>query len=172
MRLGHDEIDVRVGDILVIPPGIVHAAVPSDDAWSGSNLYVAPGIAIADAPSLVTVARPSDRTRSDASGCVDASAILDAIACGDLRWTARRGPSRVERSGRRETRIRRFARATGLPPAAHARMVRLDRARRLIANGVAPAEAAAATGFADQSHLGRLFRESYGTTPARYAAGR
>ena len=51
-------------------------------------------------------------------------------------------------------------------------MMRLDRARRLLAQGVAPAEAAAATDFSDQSHLGRLFREAYGTTPARYAAGR
>ena len=115
--------------------------------------------------------RLPDWARPDASGCADAAAILDAVCCGIVRWTGPADRAGAEPSGCRETRIRRFARTTGLPPAAHARMVRLGRARQLIAEGVAPAEAAAAAGFADQSHLGRLFRESYGTTPARYAAG-
>jgi AraC-like DNA-binding protein len=37
-----------------------------------------------------------------------------------------------------------------------------------LADGLSPAETAAALGFADQSHLGRWFRRAYGLTPAAY----
>lgn len=41
-------------------------------------------------------------------------------------------------------------------------------AKRLLALGQAPAEVAAATGFADQSHLTRSLQRRYGVTPAAY----
>jgi AraC-like DNA-binding protein len=47
---------------------------------------------------------------------------------------------------------------------------RLARARAMIASGVALSEAAAATGFADQSHLTRHFSARFGLTPGRWAA--
>lgn len=47
---------------------------------------------------------------------------------------------------------------------------RLVRARMLIAGGMALSEAAAATGFADQSHLTRHFSARFGLTPGRWAA--
>jgi len=46
--------------------------------------------------------------------------------------------------------------------------LRLAEARRLLREKVAPAEAAALSGFADQSHMGRWFRRAYGVTPAYY----
>jgi len=46
---------------------------------------------------------------------------------------------------------------------------RLARARALIADGVALSEVAAATGFADQSHLTRHFSARFGLTPGRWA---
>jgi AraC-like DNA-binding protein len=46
--------------------------------------------------------------------------------------------------------------------------IRLVRARRMLAAGEPPAAAAAACGFADQSHLGRWFRRAYGLTPGAY----
>ena len=46
---------------------------------------------------------------------------------------------------------------------------RVPAARRLIARGVALAEAADACGFADQSHLNRHFKACMGVTPGRYA---
>lgn len=47
--------------------------------------------------------------------------------------------------------------------------LRIASARTLLADRVAPAEVAAACGFADQAHLTRTFKRAVGTTPARYA---
>ena len=65
--------------------------------------------------------------------------------------------------------VRSFARATGLTPHAYLVQRRLQCARRLIAQGLPLGEAALASGFADQSHLTRLFVRSYGLTPGTYA---
>ena len=66
---------------------------------------------------------------------------------------------------------RQFKEAYGIPPSAYLRQVRLRQARRRLATGAAIAEAAAATGFADQAHLTRWFRRTYGITPAVYQRG-
>ncbi|RRV10623.1 AraC family transcriptional regulator [Pseudomonas sp. v388] len=63
---------------------------------------------------------------------------------------------------------RAFRAAFGLPPHAYLVQLRLSRARRLLAQGVWPADAAIEVGFADQSHLGRWFLRVYGLTPAAY----
>jgi AraC-like DNA-binding protein len=64
---------------------------------------------------------------------------------------------------------RAFRRVYGMPPSDYQRQTRLRAARRLLAGGAGVAEAAAACGFADQSHLHRWFVRVYGVTPARYA---
>jgi AraC-like DNA-binding protein len=61
-----------------------------------------------------------------------------------------------------------FRAAFGLPPHAYLVQLRLSEARRRLASGETPAEAAAAAGFADQSHLGRWFQRAYRMTPAAY----
>lgn len=66
--------------------------------------------------------------------------------------------------------LRAFRRAMGLTPRAFLIQQRLQLARRLIRTGCTPADAAAAAGFADQSHLTRLFRRTFGITPGRLAA--
>lgn len=65
--------------------------------------------------------------------------------------------------------VRHFTRATGLTPHAYIIQRRLDLARRLIATGTALADVAAASGFADQSHMNRHFIRAYGLSPGRYA---
>jgi AraC-like DNA-binding protein len=64
--------------------------------------------------------------------------------------------------------VRQFAQVTGLTPHAYLVQRRLHHARRLMAAGVPLAEVAAASGFADQSHLTRLFARSFGATPHAY----
>jgi AraC-like DNA-binding protein len=66
--------------------------------------------------------------------------------------------------------LRRFERAHGVPPHAWLLMQRAEEARRLIRQGLALADAAAATGFADQSHLGRVFLRQFGFTPGAWRA--
>ncbi len=66
--------------------------------------------------------------------------------------------------------VRGFARATGLTPHAYLMQRRVHLARRLIGKGTALAEAAAASGFADQSHMTRHFVRAYGIAPGAYAA--
>lgn len=66
--------------------------------------------------------------------------------------------------------VRGFSKVTGLTPHAYLVQRRLQRARRLIAAGATLADAAQASGFADQSHMTRLFVRTYGMSPGLYAA--
>jgi len=66
--------------------------------------------------------------------------------------------------------IRAFRAAYGLPPHAWQVQVRLARARTLICAGVPIAAAAIEAGFADQAHLTRHFKRSYGHTPGLLVA--
>ncbi len=66
---------------------------------------------------------------------------------------------------------RSFTAHTGVAPHAYQLHLRVGRARALLAGGAPPAEAAARTGFCDQSHLGRHFRRLVGVTPGAYARG-
>ncbi|WEX88386.1 AraC family transcriptional regulator [Sinorhizobium garamanticum] len=64
--------------------------------------------------------------------------------------------------------VRGFAKATGLTPHAYLVQRRIDIVRRLIAEGTPLAEAAIAGGFADQSHMTRVFVRTYGVSPGAY----
>ena len=66
--------------------------------------------------------------------------------------------------------LRGFVRATGFTPHAYLTQRRIDLARRLIAKRMPLAEAAAASGFADQSQMTRTFTRKYGVSPGAYAA--
>ncbi len=66
--------------------------------------------------------------------------------------------------------LRAFAKATGFTPHAYLIQRRIDLARGLIVRGTALAEAALASGFADQSHMTRVFVRKYGVSPGAYAA--
>lgn len=72
---------------------------------------------------------------------------------------------------RRRQTIDAFRRATGLPPHAWHLQRKVLRVKRLLREGQTPAKAAALTGFADQSHMGRHFRAIVGMTPAAFAKG-
>lgn len=65
---------------------------------------------------------------------------------------------------------RHFRACWGTTPYRYLTLRRLDLARALIRRGTGLAEAATASGFADQSHLTRHFRKAYGLPPGRWAA--
>lgn len=65
---------------------------------------------------------------------------------------------------------RHFRACLGTSPYRYLVMRRLDRARALIRQGTPLANAAIASGFADQSHMTRHFHQAYGLAPGRWAA--
>lgn len=65
--------------------------------------------------------------------------------------------------------IRSFRASIGIPPHAYINQVRVQHARKLLVAGWKASEAAIESGFYDQSKLNRLFKRSYGVTPAHYA---
>jgi len=85
----------------------------------------------------------------------------ESIALADLSRVAALSPFHLHRV---------FARETGLPPHGYLIQVRVNRARELLRRGLAPADVALLTGFADQSHLTRHFRRRVGITPGRFRA--
>lgn len=66
--------------------------------------------------------------------------------------------------------LRGFAAATGFTPHAYLMQRRADIARRFILQGMALAETAVVSGFADQSHMNRIFAQKFGPSPGSYAA--
>jgi AraC-like DNA-binding protein len=65
--------------------------------------------------------------------------------------------------------LRLFRAATGMTPHVYRTQQRLIRAKALLAAGTPIAEVAAQTGFTDQSHLTRRFKQAYGIPPGEYA---
>ena len=70
----------------------------------------------------------------------------------------------------RWTVARQFRAAFGTSPTRFRTMRQLDLARRLMRAGRSLSEVAAVAGFADQSHLTRMFKGAYGLTPAAWLA--
>lgn len=64
--------------------------------------------------------------------------------------------------------LRRFQKAYGLPPHAWLLSRRAEYALRLIRGGETLINAALASGFADQSHMTRVFVRHYGVTPGAW----
>lgn len=64
---------------------------------------------------------------------------------------------------------RQFRRVTGLPPGEYRTLAQLRQARALLVRGAALADAAAASGFHDQSHLTLRFKKYMGITPGQFA---
>ncbi len=66
--------------------------------------------------------------------------------------------------------IRQFRAVYGTSPYRYRVLRRIDEARRLMDAGVQAADAAAAAGFSDQSHMSRQFKKTYGMTPGTWMA--
>jgi AraC-like DNA-binding protein len=62
-----------------------------------------------------------------------------------------------------------FSKHMGLPPHAYRKQQRIHAAKQLLLGGMPIVQVAAETGFADQSHLTRHFKQIVGVTPGQYA---
>jgi AraC-like DNA-binding protein len=65
--------------------------------------------------------------------------------------------------------MRAFRAQYGIAPHAYLVQVRVNRAKRLLADGRSATEVALDAGFADQSALTRHFRRAFGVPPGAYA---
>ncbi len=61
-----------------------------------------------------------------------------------------------------------FRRQMGLTISAYQMQIRIDRAKKLLAEGRSITQVASETGFYDQSHFGGYFKRLVGTTPGNY----
>jgi AraC-like DNA-binding protein len=178
-------IEARAGETAVIGPTVPHEPVGSGALGTVSlNLYVRPTADLLAARGLHVLTTPRwlqrgewmDRDRlavwaTDQISSTNALArsreavpLAAFVAQTDLEIGSVARLAGITREGF----TRRFCRLVGLTPHAYRIVARLNAARRLLASNVAPAEAAADAGFADQSHLGRAFRSHFGTTPNAY----
>lgn len=68
----------------------------------------------------------------------------------------------------KSTLLRAFAKSKGVTPYRYLENVRIGAAKKLLEQGVAPLEAAMATGFSDQSHFTNYFSSFIGLAPGAY----
>jgi transcriptional regulator GlxA family with amidase domain len=95
-------------------------------------------------------------------GCQEWAAVNYSVAAPVAAMTRMSGLS--ERSF-----VRRFAKATGMPPLEYVHRLRIEEAKQMLETGDAPVEAIAVeVGYQDPSFFGRLFRRRVGLTPAHY----
>jgi AraC-like DNA-binding protein len=64
--------------------------------------------------------------------------------------------------------IRQFSKQRGISPYSYLETIRVDKAKKLLEQGVGPMEAAMLTGFSDQSHFSNFFKRLIGLTPKQY----
>jgi AraC-like DNA-binding protein len=177
--------------ILYVDPGLIHAALGGRRALPFVREAVSrdPALLAAIAEGLGDLAVPLDGLARD--GVVQA--LADALAVADPA-PRRLAPAHVHAVARARARLdddpaigvgsaeleditglsryalaRHFRACLGTSPHRYLVLRRLDAARALIRRGTPLAEAALASGFADQSHMTRQFTRAYGMSPGRWA---
>jgi transcriptional regulator GlxA family with amidase domain len=87
--------------------------------------------------------------------------LSDKVTLDELATTAGITPFRL---------LRAFQQALGLTPHAYQTQARVRTAHAMVRRQASLADVAAATGFADQAHLTRVFKSIMGATPGQYRA--
>jgi AraC-like DNA-binding protein/quercetin dioxygenase-like cupin family protein len=164
-----------------IPAGLPHRSLVEDSEMFCINIYTSPGdcCTVDLISSLARLRRGqgylswadlTELVKQHMSGTPQSTNPMYAASSGQRPW--RSVTEAAQLSGvTREGFSRRFRRRRGMPPQSFQLIEKLNDARRLLRQGDSIAEVAAQTGFADQSHLGRLFRRVFGVTPGRYRTG-
>ncbi len=182
-RIDGVTVTVPAGHAALIPAGMLHAPLPTpNEETICLNAYVPAG---RTAPSVRII---SVEPRFRHGGEVSPEHMLEIAndllprepsPSAGLAGRAELGSALTESAepigkiaagfGRsREGFSRVVRRELGIAPHAFRLLARLNRARLLLRAGEPIAGVAADAGFADQSHLTRLFRRTFGTTPGVY----
>lgn len=66
------------------------------------------------------------------------------------------------------TLIRQFTKLKGITPHQYLTTIRIGEAKKMLEQGVSPLDTAVSTGFSDQSHFTRSFKNLIGVTPKQY----
>ncbi len=64
--------------------------------------------------------------------------------------------------------LRSFTKQQGITPYSYLETIRINKAKKLLEQGVQPIDAAMQTGFSDQSHFSNFFKKLIGLTPNQY----
>jgi len=182
-RVNGVTVMVTPGHAALIPAGVLHTPMATPDQETVClNAYVAPS----PVGASVRIARIGQRWRSpDEIAPEHILGIVDEILSREPSWPAAAADvmklgatltESVERIGKiaagfgrsREGFSRMVRRELGVSPHAFRVLARLNLARHLLRRGEPIAAVAADAGFSDQSHLTRLFRRTFGTTPGVY----
>jgi AraC-like DNA-binding protein len=146
--------------LAAIAPALERLDAPLEDLQRDQIVFAVSG-ALAGLACAGTTATPrayASRAVARARDFLDANA---GRAVGSVELEAISGLTRFALA-------RQFRAHLGTSPYRYLVMRRLDRARHLMLSGVALAEAAASSGFADQSHMTRHFKRAFGMSPGRW----
>jgi AraC-like DNA-binding protein len=179
--IGDDLLQVGPGQGVRIPAGTPHRSLGETSELLCINIYMAPGGYSAD-ELISSLARL--RHTNGHPGWADLVIVIEQnsyktglASAQQNQASSYRGPGHsvaeaAQISGMsREGFSRHFKKSHGMPPRWFHLIAKLNDARRLLRMGESIAGVAAQTGFADQSHMGRLFRRVFGVSPGRYSAG-
>lgn len=173
-------VKVGTGEGTFIPAGVPHQSFAEDHPLFCINIYTMPGECRSG--DLVS-SLASLRRRQGFLKWNDLILLIEQHRESHVQRTElRAGSSGLDLRHRvsdaahlsgmsREAFSRRFRKLNGIPPQTFQLVGKLNDARRALRSGYSIADVAAQAGFSDQSHLGRLFRRTFGVTPGQYRAG-
>ena len=178
--IGDQSVQLGHGEGAHIPAGMPHRSLAETSELFCINIYTPPSECPADdlISSLASLRREKGLlTWADLKIVVERHRGNPELSRQRIHPSSRREPPRtVNEAARlsgmsREGFSRRFKKLHGMSPQSFQLVEKLNDARRFLRMGASIAEVAVETGFADQSHLGRLFRRIFGVTPGRYRTG-
>lgn len=165
-------IRLTAGQALLIPANTPHISRDGDPIQAEQtfclNLYLTPGLYTdqADCAELIHHHLGEQPSRIHLAPPLPLPLPMeDTPLIGSIQTLARRAKMS------REAYSRRFQRHYGLAPQAFRLLQQLNMTKAQLRSGSSTLQTAIDAGFADQSHMGRLFRRTFGTTPGRYRAG-
>ncbi|KJC58857.1 hypothetical protein UP10_21380 [Bradyrhizobium sp. LTSPM299] len=182
-RVNGATVTVPAGHAASIPAGLLHAPIATSDQETVClNAYVP----ASRSPSVLRISRihrrwqsvrdvSPEHVREIADNILSRERLPSTVTSDraklghSLTESTERIGDIAARFGRsREGFSRLVTRQLGVSPHAFRILARLNLARQLLRDGEPIAAVAAEAGFSDQSHLTRLFRRTFGTTPGVY----